>query len=74
VSAVNYVDIVNAATNNAVIVRALGSDTNIDLQILPKGSGKVKFGIHSVVVAETVTGYITINDAAGNPRKLAVVS
>jgi len=29
---------------------------------------------HAAIAAETVTGYITINDAAGTPRKLAVVS
>ena len=37
-------------------------------------TGNVKFGAHSAIGAETVTGYITIKDAAGNLRKLAVVS
>lgn len=37
-------------------------------------SGPVKFGTHSTIGAETVSGYITIKDAAGNTRKLAVVS
>lgn len=34
----------------------------------------LKFGTHSAIGAETVTGYITIRDAANNLRKLAVVS
>lgn len=32
------------------------------------------FGTHSTLSGETVTGYITVTDAAGNSRKLAVVS
>lgn len=36
--------------------------------------GGVRFGTHSGLAAETVTGYITITDDAGNSRKLAVVS
>jgi len=34
----------------------------------------LQFGGHSAVGAETVTGYITINDSGGTPRKLAVIS
>jgi hypothetical protein len=38
-------------------------------------SGKeTKFGTHSALGAETLSGFITIKDAAGNARKLAVVS
>lgn len=43
-----------------------------DITLSP--TGNVKFGTHQAIGAETVTGYITIQDAAGNPRKLAVVS
>jgi hypothetical protein len=45
-----------------------------DIVFTPKGSGTVKFGTHSAVAAEIITGYITITDAAGNSRKLAVIS
>lgn len=34
----------------------------------------VRIGAHSAIAAETVTGYITIKDLAGNTRKVAVVS
>jgi hypothetical protein len=73
-SAVNYVSVTGSATGNAVTIAAAGSDTNIDMAITPKGSGNVRFGTHSAVGAETITGYITIKDSAGNTRKLAVIS
>jgi len=37
-------------------------------------SGSIKFGTHTGIGAETVTGYITVEDAGGTSRKLAVVS
>ncbi|MGA0214943.1 MAG: hypothetical protein ACO3IY_05300, partial [Pelagibacteraceae bacterium] len=40
-SAVNELEITNAATGNAVQIATTGSDTNIDLKISPKGSGVV---------------------------------
>lgn len=47
---------------------------NIDVAITPKGTGRVRYGTHSAIGAETVTGYIEIKDAGGTVRKLAVVS
>jgi hypothetical protein len=73
-SAVNQVAVVNSTAGNAVRVAAVGSDTNIDLALEPKGTGVVKFGTHSALGSETVSGFITVKDAAGNSRKLAVVS
>lgn len=49
-------------------------EANIDLALTPKGTGRVRFGTHSALAAETVTGYITIKDAGGTERKVAVVS
>jgi len=73
-STVNRPVISGSATGNAVTISAQGSDSNIDFAITPKGTGNVRFGTHSAIAAETVTGYITIKDSAGNTRKLAVVS
>ncbi len=42
-SAVNYITITNAATGSGPIIGVDGSDTNIDLNILPKGTGTVNF-------------------------------
>lgn len=36
--------------------------------------GTLNTGTHAPIGAETVTGYITINDSTGTPRKLAVLS
>lgn len=49
-------------------------EANIDLALTPKGTGAIRFGTHSAIGAETVTGYITIKDAGGTSRKIAVVS
>jgi len=43
-----------------------------DLTLNP--AGNLKFGTHSTISSETVTGYITIKDSGGTTRKLAVVS
>lgn len=73
-SAVNYGSVTGAATGAAVAFGVGGTDTDIDLQLTPKGSGNVRFGTHSALGAETVSGFITIKDAAGNSRKVAIVS
>lgn len=58
-----------------VAAESAGTGTaNIDLKLTTKGTGVVQYGTHSAIGAETVTGYITIKDAGGTTRKLAVVS
>lgn len=47
---------------------------NGDILLSPHGTGLVAFGAHTNIGAETVTGFLTAKDAAGNTRKLAVVS
>lgn len=37
-------------------------------------TGNVKFGTHSALGAEALSGYITIKDAGGTSRKIAVIS
>ncbi len=41
-SAVNYINVANATTTNAPTISALGTDSNISLNLVPKGSGKVQ--------------------------------
>lgn len=43
-SAVNEVTVTNAATGSAPQVGASGDDTNIDLRLVPKGTGNIKRG------------------------------
>lgn len=68
------------AINTATGVHTLAAESagtgeaNVDIALTPKGTGAVRFGTASAIAAETVTGYITIKDAGGTARKLAVVS
>jgi hypothetical protein len=57
--AVNYVQIDNSATGDAVTFSAVGEDTNIDFDIVAKGSGTVTAG--GVDVA-TIAGAQTLED------------
>lgn len=73
----NYTRLSLAATSTTMTIACETAGTgadNIDLTLTPAGTGVVQFGTHSALAAETVTGYITIKDAAGNSRKIAVVS
>ena len=40
-SAVNHIEMTNAATGNDPKVAAAGGDSNVDLAIAPKGSGEI---------------------------------
>lgn len=68
------------ALNTASTVVTLAAETagtgtdNIDVAITPAGTGNVQFGTHTAVGIEVTTGYITIKDAGGTARKLAVIS
>ena len=52
-SAVNYVNVTNAATGNDPKIAAAGGDSNVDLQIAPKGTGEIVVGTGSA--ASTIT-------------------
>lgn len=55
-SSVNYLGIGNAATGGAVGISPAGSDTNIALEILSKGSGLMVFASTSVTPIEILSG------------------
>ena len=69
-SAENHVKITNAADGNAPLISAVGDDTNIDLELKPKGSGNVTIldgnGNEVVKTAETASAVneITVTNAA----------
>lgn len=71
---VNFVQLDAAVTGTPAPVKARGGDTNIDLLLSPKGTGNVRIGTFTSNADAPVTGYITIKDAAGNLRKLAVIA
>ena len=54
-SAVNQLDITNAATGNAPSIQATGGDSNIDLKVGPKGTGNIE------ILGATNPGAIQLN-------------
>jgi hypothetical protein len=72
-AAVNFLNVVNAATGTEPYLRAQGSDANIDLGFIPKGAGRMKFGTRTASADVPVTGYIEIKDSTGAVRRLAVI-
>lgn len=63
----------NVATS-PVFIRSQGADANIDIRLIPKGTGTIGFGTFTTSADVPVTGYITIKDALGSVRKLAVIA
>ena len=51
-----------------------GDDANLDMSLIPKGTGRVRYGTHVANADAPISGYIEINDINGNLRKLAVIS
>lgn len=54
-SAVNHIRVGNAATGGAPTLEAVGGDTNIDINLKPKGTGGVLYKDKTEVVAATNT-------------------
>jgi hypothetical protein len=71
---VNRLQAVSNDTGNPPTLSAAGTDTNIDLSLNSKGTGRVRYGTHVANADAPISGYIEIKDASGNIRKLAVIS
>jgi len=65
-SAVNEFTITNAATGNAPEISATGGDTNIDLKITPKGSGKINLDGIKFPNADGSSGQFLKTDGSGS--------
>ena len=52
-SAVNELEVTNAATGDAVIIGASGGDSNIDITLTPKGTGEVNIAADNLNYAGT---------------------
>lgn len=70
-NAVNYVSIRNSVTATPVQILARGDDTDIDVQIVPKGAGLIRYGTYTAGTLST-TGYISIRDSSSTIRRLLV--
>lgn len=57
--AVNQLEVTNAITANAPKLKAAGTDTNIDIDIVPKGTGRVKA---NNVVVPTISSTDTLSN------------
>jgi len=64
--AVNYVSVANAATTGAPSITAVGSDTNIDLNLQPKGSGQVILDNLTFPAADGVAGQVLKTNGSGS--------
>jgi hypothetical protein len=69
----NYFQMYAKVAGSSPSLAVLGTDTNIDLALTPKGTGLVSFGTHTAT-ALTISGYVEIKDSGGTIRKLAVVT
>lgn len=61
----------NPIAPNAPGITAFGAATNIDIELNPKGTGRVAFGTYTAG-ALSPTGYIFIRDSSGTSRRLLV--
>lgn len=73
-SAVNYLQLSASTATNPVRLIAAGTDTNIDVQLEPKGTGLPRFGGFTGSADAPVNGYVTIKDSGGTTRKLATIA
>lgn len=73
-AATDCATVTGSAGGGNVTFGAAGASTNIDILLTPKGSGVVRFGAYTTLGAEALAGYITIKDAGGTLRKVAVVA
>lgn len=79
-SAVNNLEIQNAATTGAPVLLAVGSDTNIGLKIQAKGTGQPSFSdpsgnviLSGAHVGSAVNFITATNSATGNPPLISAI-
>ena len=78
---INNVELVNAETGSSPIIRAVGADTNVDLQLQAQGTGRLDFAGLQWPTGDGTSGQVVTTDGSGNlsftsvPRdKLRVVA
>ena len=73
-SAVNELTITNSATGNAPEIAATGDDTNIDLKLTPKGTGKLNLDGIKFPNADGTANQVLKTDGSGNLSFTTLVS
>lgn len=71
---VNRVAISAGVAGSPPKIASLGADTNIDLLLECRGTGRLRFGNYTSTADAPIVGHIEIRDAAGTIRKLAVIA
>lgn len=72
-SGVNYLAVTPSATTAAVQLSTAGSDTNISLALMPKGTGGVGIGTSAPgATVEVYNGGMMISDNGGSPATLTL--
>ncbi len=65
-SAVNNIEVVHAATGFGPIIRSVGADTNVDLNITPKGTGNIVLDGLNWPISDGTNGQVLTTDGASN--------
>ena len=75
-SAANWLVISSAAAGGApaIFPSGLSSDANVDIELRPKGTGRVWVGEWTSNADAAVSGYITVKDSTGTLRKIATIT
>jgi polygalacturonase len=71
---VNRVQLQSSIATTSPTIVVDGDDTNLDLKLISKGTGRIRYGTHVANADAPISGYIEIKDVNGNIRKLAVIS
>lgn len=66
-SAVNYIDIQNNTTTNAPIISTVGSDSNINLNLDPKGTGTVIINYEDTRTSTIIAPFTVRATTSGTP-------
>jgi hypothetical protein len=69
-NSVNYLEFAGAAASAEPSISAKGTDADIDITLVPKGAGLVRFGTFTGSADVVTNGSIQIRDAGGTIRKL----
>jgi hypothetical protein len=62
------------STAGAPVLQAIGASTNIDIRMIAKGTGLLRYGVHTANADAPITGYVAIKTDDGVTRKLAVIA
>jgi hypothetical protein len=73
-TSVNYLGTRPSDTGVSPFIYVEGDDPDLDFFIVPKGTGKLKFGGHTPTADAPIAGYMEVKDSGGVIRKLAVIA